>query len=114
MQIKDLMTLPFDEFEEKYPSAAVYNRRKWIEFKYLHKKEIFVWNGDLKSQNFWIWGAPGTGKSRWARSQVPPEKIYLKNVNKWWDGYEMEDWKVILVEDWPKDAKVLVEKVKVW
>lgn len=33
----------------------------------------------------WIWGEPGTGKTRGVWDKYPD--LYVKNLNKWWDGY---------------------------
>jgi len=33
----------------------------------------------------WVWGAPGTGKSHWARETYP--NAFIKSQSKWWDGY---------------------------
>ena len=34
---------------------------------------------------FWVWGKPGTGKTRAATLTYP--NAYRKLLNKWWDGY---------------------------
>lgn len=37
----------------------------------------------------WIWGEPGAGKTH-AVVHAYPER-YIKPINKWWDGYQMEE-----------------------
>jgi len=50
--------------------------------------------------NYWVWGAPGLGKTLWVKSQHP--EIYLKPCNKWWDGYQGQ--KVVLLDELEKRA----------
>lgn len=33
---------------------------------------------------FWLYGEPGVGKSRYVKAFGP----YIKQSNKWWDGYD--------------------------
>ena len=43
--------------------------------------------------NYWYWGPAGSGKSRAARDNYPG--AYIKNSNKWWDGYLGEETVII-------------------
>lgn len=108
------MTMDYLRFREKYPWEALNMKKKLEEWRIdtLMVKE--PWPGELKDKNFWVWGPPGTGKSRWARSQCDPTMIYLKAANKWWNGYIDNKHKLVLFEDFPKDAKFLGALMKVW
>lgn len=69
------------------------------------------WDGDLKAKNVWVWGPPGTGKSRWAHS-LPGIK-YMKLANKWWDGFNGQQ--VVLMEDLdPTRCQALAQHLKIW
>jgi len=72
------------------------------------------WSGDLTSKNLWIHGPTGCGKSRWAHNQVPNEYIFFKNKNKWWDGYDSSRHKIVLIEDFLTDGKLLENYMKIW
>lgn len=59
----------------------------------------------------WIWGPTRTGKSHAVRNQFPD--AYLKQCNKWWDGYDGE--KVVYIEDLDPDfAKWGGRFLKTW
>ena len=68
----------------------------------------------LKTKNFWIWGPPGTGKSFWARTRAEPKQIYPKNANKWWDGYNETNHRVVVLEDFPSDGAHFTQLMKIW
>lgn len=60
--------------------------------------------------NEWYWGSSGTGKSRKAREEN--SGAYIKNPNKWWDGYVDQD--VVIIDEWSPSHEVLASHLKQW
>jgi hypothetical protein len=58
----------------------------------------------------WIWGPPGTGKSHTARLHDP--EAFLKQQNKWWDGYTGQ--KTVILDDFDKQGACLGHYLKIW
>lgn len=56
----------------------------------------------------WIWGPPGSGKSHIARSVS--DSVFIKDQNKWWDGYDGE--LNVILDD--LDTGVLGHHLKIW
>ncbi|ADD62451.1 replication-association protein [Human associated cyclovirus 2] len=53
---------------------------------------------DFKTEVYYYWGPPGTGKSRRALEEAQAfntESIYYKPRGLWWDGYEQQDSVII-------------------
>lgn len=61
-------------------------------------------------ENQWYWGETGAGKSRKAREENPG--AYLKNANKWWDGYV--DQEVVIIDEWSPEHACLASHLKQW
>ena len=78
----------------------------------IHRKNLkFIDQTDVRG--VWIWGAPGVGKSHFARQVLGAEGYYPKLNNKWWDGYQSQ--KVVIMEDVDKETvKFLHHHLKIW
>ena len=71
---------------------------------------------DLKHHFLWLWGPTGTGKSHSARriaKELNCPDPYLKDLNKWWNGYDHQ--KVTIIEEAnPKKCEYLADYFKKW
>lgn len=56
---------------------------------------------------YWIWGPPGSGKSRWAHA-VDPASTWSYGGDGWFDGYEGQ--KVAIFDDFDDDIATLRQK----
>jgi len=61
--------------------------------------------------NYWYYGATGTGKSRAVREEFG-DSLYSKNINKWFDDYQGE--KTVLLDDFGKTHVTLGDHLKRW
>ena len=72
---------------------------------------------ELKDHFLWLWGPTGTGKShtahRIAKEIAPNEEPYLKDLNKWWNGYDHQRVTIIEEAD-PKRCEHLASFFKKW
>jgi len=96
-------------FEEMDPGMYV---RHYTTAKKLRSEIPEADNAPLtKPAGIWVWGVPGTGKTTTVTNAY--EGAYLKDLNKWWDGYAAQDVVVIdeFSRDFPQDIKRLI---KVW
>lgn len=63
----------------------------------------------------YLYGVPGAGKSFYARHEFT-EKYghpYVKEINKWWDGYQGE--KFVLIDDLsPEHMDFMITRLKIW
>jgi hypothetical protein len=115
--IKDCERMEADEIREKYPKDWVL-RRTVIErmITEASAKNARIWGGLLQQKNFWIWGDPGVGKSRWAIEQIAMPNVLRKNNNKWWCNYHCSDTRLVILEDYPAlpQGDALQYHMKVW
>ena len=116
--IKAMREMDEDEFEATYPKYYLTHKSLYNEFRHEHLVKMQkTWDGSLKQKNLWIWGRPGTGKSRVARTGLENWMIFSKPFNKWWNGYMPLTTKRVVIDDWPSKengGNMLVQHLKIW
>lgn len=113
--LKELIDMNWEDFMDKYPYETFMHGAKLLEYKKRKTRMNKPWDGKLEDKNIWIWGPARTGKSRWAHEQVEVEEAYIKMQNKWWDGYDRDKHKVVIIEDAdPMYLKALTGHIKIW
>jgi len=65
-----------------------------------------------KACGHWNWGVPGSGKSYHSRLGYNEGSLYLKGANKWWDGYN--DQEFVLLEDLDPSHAWMANYLKCW
>jgi len=83
-----------------------YSTLKRIRLDKLNEQEL----ADTTETMHWFCGPAGTGKSRRARHEWP--ELFIKPINKWWDGYTHEE--TVLLDDFDKNHSVLCHHLKIW
>lgn len=63
---------------------------------------------------YWIYGAPGCGKSRAVIDSIDPQYLYKKGMNKWWDHYDPLRHEYVLMDDVDHRWSVLSHLLKHW
>ena len=94
------------------------NSFKQIYYDYQQDKSLEEYGDrELKNHFLWLWGPTGTGKShtahRIAKEIAPDEEPYLKDLNKWWNGYNHQRVTIIEEAD-PKRCEHLASFFKKW
>lgn len=77
---------------DEYPVEYI-KYHKGMEKYALHKSFKRTWEMIV----YYIYGEPGTGKTRWVYENFDPDEIYEKPHGKWWDGYKGQ--RVVLLDD---------------
>lgn len=116
--LKDIREMKEDDFEAAHPKYYLLHKQTYRDFHHEHMvKSQKTWDGSLKKKNLWIWGPPGTGKSRCSRIGVPFYQIFAKAFNKWWNGYDICNTKRVIIDDWPsaeEGGQILCQHLKIW
>lgn len=82
-------------------------------FKRIRKEDVADPNDLPQAERYgvWLWGPPRTGKSHRARNDYG--NVYLKDINKWWDGYDGQ-LNVLIDELSPGQSDFMVVFLKKW
>lgn len=88
--------------------------RHYTSFRHIMRDHIRLPPNAEDLTGLWIYGKSGAGKSRWAREEFgkDTDQLYLKPLNKWWDGYR--DQPYVLLEDFGKEHSCLAYHLKIW
>lgn len=72
------------------------------------KMDLKVIGHYMQRTCIWLYGSPGSGKSRWCRAKYPG--FFSKPQNKWWDGYRGQS--AVVLDDY--DTPALSHYLKIW
>lgn len=120
MIIHDIQHMSEEAFIYNHPSYYKnrYSTYKKIRGDHMRRTMNKTWDGDLQYKNLWIYGPTRTGKTRIASSNIDPNAIYyLIAKSKWFDGFDQEQHKRIIIDDYPsfKDGgREMIELLKRW
>lgn len=96
--------------DELPPSFTIGNERSFERLKYKRFRDTP--KEDVETKHRWYYGPTRTGKSRKAREGLSSDQLYLKKLNKWWDGYTGQD--IVLLEDIDDSHKYMLHDLKIW
>lgn len=97
----------FPLIEEQYPGEYLRGVRN---LHMVHAEAVDPL--EIEKMCLWLWGLPGTGKSRFARDF--DTNAYYKNCNKWFCGYKGWVHKSVIMDDLGKEHKCLGHHLKKW
>lgn len=97
---KELIDSPYSQLYARFRGFAGEVHNQFANLK--------IMDGDL--QNLWLCGDAGTGKTKYAWENF--DDLYVKAINKWWDGYHGQE--NVLLDDWDPDKKMLIGHLKIW
>lgn len=97
----------WDELDNTYPSESLRFRRQ---LGMVHVEAMMALSCEKKCA--WFYGRPGTGKSRFVNGY--DANIYYKNCNKWWDNYNVNRNKVVVIDEFDPSHHVLGSHLKRW
>ena len=98
---KELIESPFSQLYARYRGFASEVHNKFA--------EVQILDGQL--EHIWLTGEPGTGKTSYVFNNFNND-LYVKAINKWWDGYHGQD--NVLLDDWDPKHDCLVGYLKTW
>lgn len=96
-----------DELQRDYPGEYIRYRTQLAK---VHVEAMEALSTDKTC--VWLYGPPGTGKSRFARDV--DVNAYWKNPNKWFDNYNQNLHKTVIIDDFDTTHKVLGYHIKRW
>lgn len=106
---KELLSLAqgdqLDAIQTKYPGEYIRYHRALLQVRVEAMKA-----SDGEKYCLWLWGEPGTGKSRFAKDF--DNEAYWKNPNKWWDNFDNTKHKTVIIDDFDKTHKCLGYHIK--
>lgn len=103
----------YEAMEEEFPRELTLYEQAFMKLT-LHERPLL----DLESGTVigtWIYGPAGTGKTYWATHNiVPREQVYMKDLSKWWDGYDSKRHTLVVIDDMDPFHKSMARDFKIW